>query len=146
MDAMVRFRWHLGHRCSLSMGEQPLFVQFAPVGSHVIISADDSMKVNIDLTEDCQAILSIEAEPEEMEESLGLAYRKLVKKVNVPGFRKGKVPRDLFERYVGRGALIEEAVEHLVPELLRRPMRRPMRRPRLNPLPTLISRFSKLTP
>jgi trigger factor len=92
-------------------------VQFAPVGSHVIISADDSMKVNTDLTEDCQAILSIEAEPEEMEESLGLAYRKLVMKVNVPGFRKGKVPRDLFERYVGRGALIEEAIEHLVPEL-----------------------------
>ena len=75
------------------------------------------MKLTTELTEDSQAVLSIEAEPEEMEHSMDEAYRTLVKKVKAPGFRKGKTPRPLLERYVGKRAFVEEAMEHLVPEL-----------------------------
>jgi len=45
------------------------------------------------------------------------AYRKLVKRYKVPGFRPGRAPRHIFERHVGRAALFEEATDDLVPRL-----------------------------
>lgn len=63
-------------------------------------------------------LLEVEAEQEELDQSLGEAYRHLVKKVEVPGFRKGKAPREMLERYIGHAALLEEAIEDLVPRLL----------------------------
>ncbi|HEX77941.1 MAG TPA: trigger factor [Dehalococcoidia bacterium] len=64
-----------------------------------------------------QVALHIEVESEEMERSLDRAYRRLVGRVNVPGFRKGKAPRVLVERYLGREVLVEEALERLIPEI-----------------------------
>ena len=55
-------------------------------------------------------------EPAEVEEGLKKAYNRLVQKANIPGFRKGKVPRPILEQYVGKAALLEDAVEHMVPE------------------------------
>jgi len=63
-------------------------------------------------------VFEVEAEPEEVEKSLSDAYRHLVNRIEVPGFRRGKAPRNMLERHIGRSALLEEAVEHLVPELL----------------------------
>lgn len=63
-------------------------------------------------------VFEVEAEPDEVEKSLSDAYRHLVSRIEVPGFRRGKAPRSMLERHIGRGALLEEAVEHLVPELL----------------------------
>ncbi|MFC1900014.1 trigger factor [Chloroflexota bacterium] len=74
------------------------------------------MKVTNDKTENSQAYLTIEMEPEEVEKSLDSAYKKLVKNARVPGFRKGKAPRDIFERYVGKESLLEEAINNLVPQ------------------------------
>jgi len=65
-------------------------------------------------------VLEVEAEPEEVERSLEQAYHRLVKRAEVPGFRRGKAPRDMLENYVGRGALLESALEKLVPQLLSR--------------------------
>ncbi len=76
------------------------------------------MKVSTEKTENRQVVLEIGAEPEEVERSLDGAYKRLVQRAQVPGFRKGKAPRDMLERYVGRGALLEEALERLVPQLL----------------------------
>jgi trigger factor len=45
------------------------------------------------------------------------AYAAIGKQVNIPGFRKGKVPASLIDQRVGRGAVLEEAVNHSVPEL-----------------------------
>ncbi len=53
-----------------------------------------------------------------MERSLETAYRHLSKRAVVPGFRKGKVPRDMLERMLGRDAFLQEAMEHSVPEAL----------------------------
>ena len=75
------------------------------------------MKVSRENTEDCQAVLTIEAEPAEMEKALDEAYHHLVKKVSVPGFRKGKTPRSILVQHIGQGSLLEEALEHLVPDL-----------------------------
>jgi len=74
------------------------------------------VKITRDKTEDCQAFLSIEMEPDEVEEGLKKAYSRLVKKANIPGFRKGKAPRDILERYLGKEALLNDALEHMLPE------------------------------
>ena len=75
------------------------------------------MKVETEKVEDSQVVLNIEVEPELVERSLDKAYRRLAARISVPGFRKGKVPRETLERYVGHNALMEEALEHLVPEV-----------------------------
>jgi trigger factor len=74
------------------------------------------VKVSTQHIPQSQVVLEIEVDPEQMERSLDKAYRKLVQRVNVPGFRKGKTPRDMLERHVGRGRLVEEAVDILIPE------------------------------
>src|SRR3972149_2210547 len=74
------------------------------------------MKVTREKTENSQTYLTIEMEAAEVEESVEKSYRRLVQKRRVPVFRPGKAPRPVFERYVGRQALLEEAFEDLVPE------------------------------
>jgi len=60
--------------------------------------------------------LEILVEAEKVEEALERAYRKLVKRVNIPGFRKGKAPRVILERYIGKGALYDEALDDILAE------------------------------
>jgi trigger factor len=73
------------------------------------------VKVTRDKIEDSQAFLTIEMEPPELAESLDKAYQRLVKKTNVPGFRKGKAPRVMLERYIGKESLLEDALNSLIP-------------------------------
>ena len=75
------------------------------------------MKATKDKIENHQAYLTIEIEPAEVEKSLDGAYRRLVQKARVPGFRKGKAPRVILEKYIGKDSLLEDALEHLVPEV-----------------------------
>jgi trigger factor len=75
------------------------------------------VKATAEKVESCQVVLNIEVEPEELESSLEQAYRRLVSKTNVPGFRRGKAPRQLLERHLGRGALLDEALDRLLPKL-----------------------------
>ncbi|MCR6545016.1 trigger factor [Dehalobacterium formicoaceticum] len=58
--------------------------------------------------------LEIEVDQEEVAKAIQQAHKKLVKKVNIPGFRKGKAPLSVLERYVGKGALLEEAAEIMI--------------------------------
>ena len=74
------------------------------------------MKVTREKTENSQAFLTIEMEPAEVEESLPQSYHRLVKKTNIPGFRKGKAPRAILEHYVGKESLLEEAINNLLPQ------------------------------
>ncbi len=73
------------------------------------------MKVSTEPVENRQVALSIEMEPVEIDKYLDRAYSRLVKKVAVPGFRKGKAPRDILERHIGKDALFQEALEDLIP-------------------------------
>ncbi|MEE8443174.1 MAG: trigger factor [Dehalococcoidia bacterium] len=62
--------------------------------------------------------LNIEVEEEDLEPYMEQAYRKRVQRVNIPGFRKGKAPRAIMERFIGREALQEDAVDLLVPKMV----------------------------
>jgi trigger factor len=74
------------------------------------------MKANAERIEKNTVQLEIEVEAEQFGEAIEKAYRRLVQRFNVPGFRKGKTPRQIFERHVGKGAILEEAMEAVVPE------------------------------
>ena len=76
------------------------------------------MKVAAQEIENSQVVLDIEVEDERLERAVDQAYKRIVQRINVPGFRKGKAPRALVERMVGREALVEDAVEKLVPEVI----------------------------
>ena len=70
-------------------------------------------------TEECpqqEAQLNIELEPDDVEKYLERAYRQTVKRLNVPGFRKGKAPRRVIEQMYGREYLLNEALDFMVPE------------------------------
>ncbi len=74
------------------------------------------MKVTNDKMEDRQAFLTIEMEPDEMEKSLEKSYQRLVKRARIPGFRRGKAPRVIFERHIGKESLLDDTLDSLVPQ------------------------------
>jgi trigger factor len=59
--------------------------------------------------------LSIEVPFDEIKPSLDAAYKKIGAQIRVPGFRPGKVPARIIDQRVGRGAVLEEAVNEVVP-------------------------------
>jgi trigger factor len=60
--------------------------------------------------------LAIEVPFVELEPSLKKAYREIARQVTVPGFRQGKVPQAVIDQRVGRGAVLNEAVQEAIPE------------------------------
>jgi trigger factor len=64
-----------------------------------------------------RAKLTVEVPFEELKPSLDAAYAKISKQVNVPGFRRGKVPPQIIDRQIGRGTVLEEAVNDALPRL-----------------------------
>jgi trigger factor len=62
--------------------------------------------------------LAIEVPFAELEPSLKKAYREIGQQVVVPGFRRGKVPSAVIDQRVGRGAVLNEAVQEAIPEQL----------------------------
>lgn len=62
------------------------------------------------------ATLEITVSAEKLEEGIAKAYIKNVKKFNLPGFRKGKAPRKLIEKYYGEGVFYEDAINEVCPE------------------------------
>ncbi|WP_053218993.1 trigger factor [Virgibacillus senegalensis] len=63
-----------------------------------------------------QGTLTIEVEAEKFDKALDQAFKKVVKQVQVPGFRKGKMPRGLFEQRFGVESLYQDAVDIILPE------------------------------
>lgn len=74
------------------------------------------MKVSTEPVENSQVALNVEMEAVEVDEYLEKAYNRLVGKVSIPGFRKGKAPRVILEQHVGKDTLFQEALECLIPE------------------------------
>jgi trigger factor len=60
--------------------------------------------------------LEIEVPPAEVDRHFATAYRHVAERTKVPGFRPGKAPRHVIDRFVGRGSVIAEAIDHLVGE------------------------------
>ena len=60
--------------------------------------------------------LTIEIDKEAFEAAMTKSYKKNVKYINIPGFRKGKAPRHLVERYYGEAVFYEDAVNFVCPD------------------------------
>ena len=76
------------------------------------------MNVTKDSTSPTEVVLSVEMAPEDEEPFISRSYRRLVSRIQIPGFRPGKAPRSIVESHVGRSALVQEAIEFMVPETL----------------------------
>ncbi|MCT2537921.1 trigger factor [Aquibacillus koreensis] len=63
-----------------------------------------------------EGLLTVEVDAEKFDTALDKAFKKVVKQVQVPGFRKGKVPRGLFEQRFGVESLYQDAVDIILPE------------------------------
>jgi trigger factor len=63
-----------------------------------------------------RAKLTVEVPFEELKPSLDAAYQKIAKQINVPGFRRGKVPPAVIDRQIGRGPVLDEAINAVIPE------------------------------
>ncbi len=68
------------------------------------------MKSAVETLSPTRVRLSIDIEFSELEPFIATAYKTFSERINVPGFRKGKVPNMMIDQRVGRGAVIEEAV------------------------------------
>ncbi|MDQ0158780.1 trigger factor [Alkalibacillus salilacus] len=63
-----------------------------------------------------EGVLTVEVDAKEFDQALDQAFRKVVKDVQVPGFRKGKVPRGIFEQRFGVESLYQDAVDIVLPD------------------------------
>ena len=73
------------------------------------------MSLQVEKLEKNMAKLTIEVSPEELEGALQHAYLKNRKQISIPGFRKGKVPRQMIEKMYGPQFFYEDAVNELIP-------------------------------
>ena len=71
-----------------------------------------SQKVN----DDKRVELTISVGAEEFGKAIDAAYRKNVKRMQVPGFRKGKAPRKMIEKMYGEGVFFEDAINSTYPK------------------------------
>lgn len=74
------------------------------------------MKATWEKIEKNLGVLEVEVDAERVSKALDQAFNKVVKKANVPGFRKGKVPRPIFESRFGVESLYQDAIDILLPE------------------------------
>ena len=92
------------------------------------------MQITVEQEKKSQVVYSVQVPQENVNELFGKAFRTLVHDVQVPGFRKGKVPRKIFEQRYGSGSLREEALKELFAltyeEVLRQQQVHPVAYPR----------------
>ena len=76
------------------------------------------MKVTVENGENQQVTLTIEVEAAEVNKAVEQACNRLANRVSIPGFRKGKAPRMIVERHVGKDAVLQEAFDIVAPKAL----------------------------
>ena len=74
------------------------------------------MKTTVQNLDPSRIKLTVEVPYEELKPSLDAAYKEIGSQIQVPGFRAGKVPARIIEQRVGKGAVIQEAVNEALPE------------------------------
>lgn len=77
------------------------------------------MKSVVERLEPTRVKVTVEVPYEELTASVDAAYKEIAGQVNIPGFRKGKVPARVIDQRVGRGVVIEQAVNSALPGLYR---------------------------
>ena len=74
------------------------------------------MKSTVETLSPTRVRLAIEVPFAELEPSLKKAYREIAQQINVPGFRRGKIPAQVIDQRVGRGAVLNEAIQEAIPQ------------------------------
>lgn len=74
------------------------------------------MSLQVEKLEKNMAKLTIEASAEDLEKAIEKAYQKQKKQISIPGFRKGKVPRQMVEKMYGKEVFYEDAANALIPD------------------------------
>jgi trigger factor len=118
----------------LAYGESAARSANAPVKRRLILSTSTLTKLA-----PTQVELVIPISADEMREAEDRAFRRLVKKAKLPGFRPGKVPRKVFEQAYGPEVITNEAMEDVVPTVYAKAVREhdlePVDRPKMELLP-----------
>ena len=73
------------------------------------------MKSSVEVLSPTRVRLDVEVAYAELESHVANAYKKVAAQVNIPGFRKGKIPASMIDQRVGRGAVIDEAINTALP-------------------------------
>ena len=74
------------------------------------------MKSDVETLSPTRVKLTVEVPFDELQPSVDAAYKKIAAQVTVPGFRKGKVPARVIDQRIGRGAVLEEAINEALPK------------------------------
>ncbi len=94
------------------------------------------MKSAVETLSETRVKLTVEVDSAELKPRLDAAYANIAKQVNVPGFRKGKVPTRIIDQRFGRGAVVQDAVNEALPEFYSQAMQenelRPLGQPEVN--------------
>jgi trigger factor len=81
-----------------------------------LILRRNNLKVNLQRKESNQVCIEVELEPKEVNNKYEQKFREVSKKISIPGFRKGKAPRHLVEKFIYIDALKKETLEDLISE------------------------------
>ncbi|GHO88267.1 trigger factor [Dictyobacter formicarum] len=94
------------------------------------------MKVSVEKLPTSEAVLNVDVTWDEMQKASDKAYRKLVKQVDIQGFRRGKAPRTILERRVGKEYIYQEGLDDLISEAYRNALKEndltPISQPKLD--------------
>jgi trigger factor len=74
------------------------------------------VKSSVEVLSPTRVRLDVEVAYSELESHVTNAYKKVASQVNIPGFRKGKIPASMIDQRVGRGTVIDEAINSALPE------------------------------
>jgi len=74
------------------------------------------VKSSVEVLSPTRVRLDVEVAYSELESHIANAYKRVAATVNIPGFRKGKIPASMIDQRVGRGAVIDEAFNTALPE------------------------------
>ena len=77
---------------------------------------NNHVKSAVETLSPTRAKLTVEVPFEELQPALDAAYKKIAQQINIPGFRRGKVPPMVIYRQVGRGTVLDEAINAALPE------------------------------
>jgi len=72
------------------------------------------LKVEFEELEKNKVLLKVEVPQEEIKKSVEKAYKSIAKKVNIPGFRKGKIPSKVIDAHFGEDAVVDEMLKELI--------------------------------
>src|SRR5690625_1672425 len=75
-----------------------------------------SVTANWEKQEGNEGVLTINVSADQFEQALNQAFKKVVKDVSLPGFRKGRIPRPIFEKRFGVESLYQDAVDIVLPD------------------------------